>query len=630
MTLETVTSDILTNIENITGSAFDDFLTGDTVANVINGGGGNDAITGGIGNAVDTIDAGAGVDVVWGDEISVVTKIINSTSNVVVHNYGADIISNAETVYGDAESVIDSILTLSFPTSNGNTITHNFGIDDISGTSTAQTVYGDINTLEIAFQDALSNTLNYNFAADEIDLSANTAGATVVGDVGRITIDPGPVPLSGDQIFYNFGDDVITTGSGNDDIYGDNQSALPGAIAGITQTVSGGNDTIDAGAGNDTIYAGVGADDIDGGADLDTVSYVLSTTGVIVDLSQGAASENIISNGTFTGGDIGDGLDLEGSFLYALNFGGDNASGVADNDFVVIRDATFDEVSTDFTPSGVTLIATNEIINWITPNFGATTNDNNLEYVMQSIRWTNDVNFPVEIHLDVVVGQTYQLQLMFADAAAVGLRGFDIVIEGETIFPDVSVSQGTTSPTFGYVYTYTYIATDTTLDVILPETANSTFSAENSIINGLTLEIVNTVDVLTNVENVTGSAFADRLIGDNLVNVIDGGAGIDVVWGDEISVVTELINSPSNVVVHNYGADTISNAETVYGDAEAVIDSMLTLSFPTSDLNTITHNFGIDDISGVSAAQTVYGDINTFTIAFQNAWSNTLNYNFFG
>ncbi|WP_042694711.1 Ig-like domain-containing protein, partial [Azospirillum sp. B506] len=53
-------TDVLRNLENVTGSAFDDVITGDGGANILLGGGGNDTITGGGGT--DTIHGGTGDD----------------------------------------------------------------------------------------------------------------------------------------------------------------------------------------------------------------------------------------------------------------------------------------------------------------------------------------------------------------------------------------------------------------------------------------------------------------------------------------------------------------------------------------------------------------------------------------
>src|SRR6185369_16387800 len=53
-------SDTLINIENLTGSAFDDTLTGDANANTLSGLEGDDTLQGGAGN--DTLDGGTGND----------------------------------------------------------------------------------------------------------------------------------------------------------------------------------------------------------------------------------------------------------------------------------------------------------------------------------------------------------------------------------------------------------------------------------------------------------------------------------------------------------------------------------------------------------------------------------------
>ena len=52
--------DVLRNLENVTGSAFDDVITGNEVGNILIGGAGNDTITGGAG--IDTVRGGAGDD----------------------------------------------------------------------------------------------------------------------------------------------------------------------------------------------------------------------------------------------------------------------------------------------------------------------------------------------------------------------------------------------------------------------------------------------------------------------------------------------------------------------------------------------------------------------------------------
>lgn len=58
--------DSFANFENLSGSEFDDTLTGDDGVNVVEGNGGNDTIYGGLGN--DVLNGGAGNDVIYGGD----------------------------------------------------------------------------------------------------------------------------------------------------------------------------------------------------------------------------------------------------------------------------------------------------------------------------------------------------------------------------------------------------------------------------------------------------------------------------------------------------------------------------------------------------------------------------------
>ena len=58
------TGDVLSNIERVTGSAFDDFLGGGNADNILIGGNGNDTLAGDDGK--DTLKGDAGTDLIWG------------------------------------------------------------------------------------------------------------------------------------------------------------------------------------------------------------------------------------------------------------------------------------------------------------------------------------------------------------------------------------------------------------------------------------------------------------------------------------------------------------------------------------------------------------------------------------
>lgn len=188
------------------------------------------------------------------------------------------------------------------------------------------------------------------------------------------------------------------------------------------------------------------------------------------------ASATVIVD-TFTGGDAGEGLDMQGNFDYAVNMRGPGGMSVGD--------ATF---TTD-AAAGVSWSAQNEILGWHGANYGASANDNALETVMQSIRWSA---FPNAVTVDLanlIVGENYKLQLLFAESCC--NRGFDVFLEGLLELDDfnVQLAQGGINNTQqGVVVTYDYIAADTDLNIRLVGPAQ--FPDNNPILNALTLEHV--------------------------------------------------------------------------------------------------------------------------------------------
>ena len=191
--------------------------------------------------------------------------------------------------------------------------------------------------------------------------------------------------------------------------------------------------------------------------------------------------------GSFTGGDPGEGLDMTGTFLHAFNIGTPGAAPgkVGDVQFNADTDA------------GITVNAQNEIGAWNNPNYGDTQNDDNLEFVMQSIRWSAAPNVPT-IDLDgLTKGKVYKLQLLFAEQCC--SRGFDVEVEGvlraDEFNPGV-VMGGINNPRAGAVVTVTFVATDTQLNIVLNGNGTTTpaFTDHNAIVSGVTLETLNPPD----------------------------------------------------------------------------------------------------------------------------------------
>ena len=184
---------------------------------------------------------------------------------------------------------------------------------------------------------------------------------------------------------------------------------------------------------------------------------------------------------SFSGGDAGEGLDLTGTFAYAVDVGSDAAG-------YTVQGVLFDR---DEDIAGVTVTSSNTLNNWSQiPEYGASTSDNALEALLHNIQYGPAVT----VAADVVVGQAYQVQLLFSENHfdAAGGRNFDVTIEGELVLDDYDpvafghYSRGTDDK--GGVLTYTFTATDDTLNIVISDTAVT--ADPNAILNAFTLEVV--------------------------------------------------------------------------------------------------------------------------------------------
>ena len=193
-------------------------------------------------------------------------------------------------------------------------------------------------------------------------------------------------------------------------------------------------------------------------------------------LTTASANASVIT-GAFTGADAGEGLDFAGNFEYAVN-----AYGPGGN---VIGDATF----TDDQAAGVSIFATRSILNWHAADYGNTADDNALESVMRSIRWsprgTDVVTFDLA---DLTIGDSYSLQMLFAESCC--SRGFDIFAEGNMIVDDFSAHTtqgGINNRQTGAFVRFDFTAADTELNIAFGGSAPG-FPDNNPIINAFTLE----------------------------------------------------------------------------------------------------------------------------------------------
>ena len=228
------TNDNISGFENVTGSAYDDVLTGDDNDNVLKGLGGDDELTGNGGK--DTLEGGAGADELKG----------GTGDDTLEGGAGADELDGG-TLSGTVKSEKD---TLSYAGSDGGV-----SVNLASASASGGHASGDtIAVIDDVDHDADNTT-------DEIDV------ATFVNVIGSDYRDS----LSGD-----YRANMLTGGAGNDTLKGGADADMlvggPGA-----DRLDGGSSTWDHDTDTTT-------DEVE---HIDTASYVSAEAGVTVDLSAG-------------------------------------------------------------------------------------------------------------------------------------------------------------------------------------------------------------------------------------------------------------------------------------------------------------------------------------------------------
>ncbi|MCA3393497.1 MAG: Hint domain-containing protein, partial [Roseomonas sp.] len=324
----------LSGIENAFGSAGNDFLLGNDLANLLGGGAGNDSLSGG--NGADTLNGGAGNDTLVGGN-------------------GADIAS-----YADATGAVT--VDLAAGTSSGAD-----GADSLTGFEGALGGGGADSLLG----GAADETLIGGLGSDSLSGSGGNDWASYASATGAVTVDLGAGSSNGadgsdsltgieavlggngdDSLLGGNGTDTLNGGNGNDDLAGGNgNDSLFGDV---------GNDTLNGGLGTDTLNGGDGSADFASYADASgTIGASLSDNAIIGGVAEGGGgsdrlfgiegligsnfNDTLVGNSavnTLMGGDGSDSL-VGGGGNDLLNFGAGNdefqwVSGVTTGDLTLI------------------------------------------------------------------------------------------------------------------------------------------------------------------------------------------------------------------------------------------------------------------------------------------------------
>lgn len=478
--------DTLANISNLIGSAYADTLTGDGYANTIIGGAGADNIdgAGGSSDVASYATASAGVTASLsvgtfnGVVFSGTTSVRNGSSS---GDAAGDVLSNIESLTGSA---LNDYLVGS---SGVNTLLGGDGDDILEGMAGGDVLNGQGGT----------NTASYAHAGAAVAVSLTT-GSGSAGDANGDT-------LSNIQ-------NLIGSGF-NDTLIGDINA----------NTISGGD-------GDDLLQGMGGADVLDGGNGTgNTASYAASSAAVNVSLATGIGSggdaegdrlshiQNLIGS-SLADTLVGDG----GSNIITGGAGGDTIDGGSGTDTLSYSTASATVISS----------LTSGTFSYIKPGATGTTS---ITFASDPLGVKNtvgstagDANGDIISGIENLVGSASNDVLIGSNA--------DNILEGGAGADTLNGLSTTDSDTVTYVNGSAAVVASLSVGTFATTTAgvSVTFTASNGgVLNGGSTSTAGQAagDTLINIENLTGSAYNDTLIGDGNANVLDGGNGNDLLLG---------------------------------------------------------------------------------------------------
>ncbi|MDE0154963.1 MAG: FG-GAP-like repeat-containing protein [Gammaproteobacteria bacterium] len=269
--------DIIADIERVMGSEYRDVLTGDSGANELYGLGGDDELLGRGGDdrleggtGADRLDGGAGLDrAVYVASDAGVT--VNLADNTVAGGHAqGDTITGIENLAGSGYRDV---------------LTGDSGPNELHGAGGDDELQGDAGN-DVLEGGPGADRLDGGPGADWLSYRRSDAGVTI--DLRGNTAAGGHAEGDAVSGFENIAGsaypDVLTGDDGANELAG-----------------NGGDDDLRGNGGDDVLAGGAGADRLDGGVGTDTLSYRLSVAGVRVNLAEGTAAGGHAEGDTFAG-----------------------------------------------------------------------------------------------------------------------------------------------------------------------------------------------------------------------------------------------------------------------------------------------------------------------------------------
>jgi serralysin len=500
--------------------------------NLLDGGAGNDSLDGGAGD--DTLIGGLGADALIGGA-GIDTASYERASFAVTASLAAPA-ENIGEAAGDTYSGIENLKGSVFADTltgddNNNVLTGGLGNDVLNGGG------GD----DLFFGGAGRDTLNGGAGIDTasfVDLSA------------PVTAWLDNTPGDAVEDVYSSIENLIGTAYG-DIFHGDaNANVLDGRDGNDVLDGRDGNDTLIGGNGNDTLIGGNGADVLSGGAGVDTASYSTASAGVVVSLATGLGSSGAAAGDTLSSIE-----NLTGS-QYADTLTGDandnvlNGSGGND---VINGGAGNDDIAGAGTLTGGT---GNDVYRIDTITFGTVVE--NAGEGTDTVYFTG-YNGPNYSNAYVLVNNVENLSAGSNIAVTLTGNALDNVITGGSDSDHLNGGGGNDILIGGAgggdwldggtgTDTASYVTATSGVYASFVQPYNNTGDAQG--------------DSYANIENLTGSAFADRLTTDANANVLDGGAGNDTLTGGA--------GNDTFVFRPDFGTDTVTDFTAGTGAGDVV------------------------------------------------------------
>jgi len=503
----------------LNGTSVADVLRGSPFADAIAAGNGNDVLDGAGGN--DSLTGGAGDDIYFiDDDGDIYTEAGGEGSDLVISylatlTLGANVEGLRLMLAGASNGTGNALDNTLYAGAGNNVLDGGSGIDTVSyayGTS-GVTVSLAVSTAQAtggSGSDRLTSIENLIGSAYADQLTGNTGANSLGGGAGNDTLDggAGSDTLAGgdgsDGYFVRDGGDVVSETNtdlaigGTDTVYSYWSAYTLTANVENGRILSTGGANLAGNTLNNVLYAGAGNNVLNGGSGIDSVSYaygLAGTSGVTVSLA--------VSTAQATGGSGSDTLtSIENLFGSAYadrltgNTGANSLGGGAGND-TLDGGAGSDTLAGGDGSDGYFVSDGGDVVSETNAVLATGGTDTVYSYLSAYTLTANVENGRI---LSTTVANLTGNTLNNVLYAGVGNN----VLNGGTGIDTVS-------------YAYGLAGTSGVTVSLAVSTAQATGGSGS--------------DTLTSIENLFGSAYADRLTGNTGANSLGGGAGNDTLDG---------------------------------------------------------------------------------------------------